>query len=365
MLPAGTQPTASLESHAGLATPNRRQPSRSVPNQGYARSLPSGLEQYLAGLQQHSPQVGQPMEVAMQGLQHAALPGQRTLSEQELQQSVLAGQGLQQAALAQQGLNQTALAGQNAGHSYNPAAPTPTPSAQHDTSPWDAVGPSPMIQDDAFGRHSHIMTNHRLLQPAHAVPTGDMNQETLSTRSAYFSRDSESARGTLQWPLTMRDSSSRHAYSPWPVQPTAQPQPGLHTHSQMPAQASLESLQQPDLPSGFRSKSLPGLAQQSGFSDRQVWTHPEYATGFGSGLQTVSQTQAPPKPFADSYPSYQAQGQADALEYLRRSSLTPSLPLSWQSAWPAHMQLPDLEARMEVEQQPVAQPDDGAAFVSW
>ena len=365
MLPAGTQPPVSFESHAGLATPHRRHPSSGVPNQGYARSLPSGLEQYLAGLQQQSPQVGQSMGVAMQELQHAALPGQRSLSEQELRQSVLAGQGLQQAALVQQGLNQTALAGQNAGHLYNPAASATAPSAQHDTLPWDAVSPSPMIQDDAFAHHPHTMTNHRLLHPPPAVPTGDMNQETLSTRSAYFSRDLESARGNLQWPSTMRDSSSRHAYSPWPVQPIAQPQPGLHTHSQKPAQAGLESLQQPDVPSGFRSKSRPGLAEQSGFGHGQVWTHPEFATGFGSGPQTASQTQAAPKPFADSYPSHQAQEQADALEYLRRSSLTSSLPPSWQSLWPANVQLPDLEARMEVEQQSMAQPDDRAAFVSW
>ena len=312
------------------------------------------------------------MEAAMQGLQHAALPGVGSLSEQELQQSVLAGQGLQQAALVQQGLNQTAFAGQNAGHSFNPVAPTRTAAAHHEPSPWDTLGPSPMIQDDpAFAHHPQTMTDHRLLQPQPAMPTGDMNQETLSTRSAYFSRDAESARGTLQWPLTMLDSSSCHAYSPWPVQPPAQPQsqPGLHTHSQMPAQASLESLQQPDLTAGFRSRSLPGLVEQSGHGNRQVWAHLGYATGFDSGLQTATQTatqtQAPLKPFADSFASHQARGQADALEYLRHSSLTPSLPHSWQSDWPANTQLPDLEARMEVEQQPMAQPDDGAAFVSW
>ena len=308
------------------------------------------------------------MEAAMQGLQHTALPGVGSLSEQELQQSVLAGQGLQQAALVQQGLNQTALAGQNAGHAFNPVAPTPIPSAQHEPSPWDSLGPSPMIQDDpGLAHHPQTMTDHCLLQPVPTMPTGDMNQETLSTRSAYFSRDPESTRGTLHWPLTMRDSSSRHAYSSWPVQPPAQPQPqpGLHTHSQMPAQASLESLQQPHLPSGFRSKSLPGLAEQSGYGNRQVWAHPGYGTGFSSGFQTATQTQAPLKPFAESYASQQAQGQADALEYLRRTTLTPSLPHSWQSAWPSNSQLPDLEARMEVEQQPMAHPGDGAAFVSW
>lgn len=375
--PAGTQHPTSIECHAGLVTPHRRQASSGVINQGYARSLASGLEQYLAGLQEHSPHVVQSMEVAMQGLQHAALPGQRSLSEQELQQSVLAGQGLQQAALVQQGLNHTALAGQSAGHSFNRAAPNPTPSAQPDTAHWDTVGPSPMIQDDAFAHHPHTMTNHHMLQPPPAMPTGDMNQETLSTRSAYFSRDPESARGTLQWPLPMRDSSLHHAYSPWPVQPTAQPQPqpGLRSHSQMPAQASLESLQQPDLPSGFQSKSLPESPEQSGYVHRQVWAHPEYGTGFNAGLQTAThtQTQTPTqthtqpalKPFADSYASQHAQGQADALEYLRRSSMTPSLPHSWQSTRPTEMHLPDLEARMEVDHHPMAQPDDGAAFVSW
>lgn len=316
------------------------------------------------------------MDVAMTGLHQAALSGQHQaalsghapLSERELRQSVLAGQGLQQAALIQQGLNQTALAGQDPRLSFSPITPAPT--AHRDSSPWDNVGPSPMVQDDAaFACHPETMTNHRLMQPSPVMPTGDMNQETLSTRSSYFARDSESARGTLQWPRAMPASSSRHAYSPWPVQT---PQPGLQTHSQMPAQASLDPVQQPDLLPGLRSKSLPGLAEQAGYGDRQVWAqaaaaaaHPQYATGFGAGLQTPTQTPAPLKSFADSYASRQSQEQAEALEYLRRSTVTPTLAPSWQSAWAANTQLPDLEARMEAEQQLLGQPDNAAAFASW
>lgn len=319
------------------------------------------------------------MDVAMTGLHQAALSGQHQaalsghapLSEQELRQSVLAGQGLQQAALIQQGLNQNALAGQDTRHSFSPITPTPT--AHHDSSPWDTLGPSPMIQDNAaFTRHPEPMTNHHLMQPSAVMPTGDMNQETLSTRSHYFARDPESSRGTLQWPLAMPDSSSRHAYSPWPVQTAAQPQPGLQTHSQMPAQASLDPVQQPDSLPGFRSKSLPGLAEQPGYVDRQVWAqaaaaaaNPQYATGFGAGLQTPTQTPAPLKSFADSYATRQTQEQAEALDYLRRSTVTPTLAPSWQSAWPANTQLPDLEARMEAEQQLMGQPDKVAAFASW
>ena len=317
---------------------------------------------------------------ALSGPHQAALSGHAPLSERELRQSVLAGQGLQQAALIQRGLNQTALAGQetlNSRHSFTPITPAPT--AHHDASPWDSIGPSPMMQDDAaFACHPETMTNHHLMQAAPVMPTGDMNQETLSTRSHYFARDPESARGTLQWPLPMPDSSSRHAYSPWPVQtaqPQPGPQPGLQTHSQMPAQASLDPRQQPDSLPGFRSKSLPGLAEQPGYGHRQVWAqaasaasaaaHPNYATGFGTGLQTPTQTPAPLKSFADSYASRQTQEQAEALEYLRRSSVTPRLVPSWQSAWAANTQLPDLEARMEAEQQLMGQPDNAAAFASW
>lgn len=383
MVLAGTQAPASLDNHAGSVTPHRRQPSNGASNQVYARSVPSGLgfaDHYLAGLQQPSPQGRQSMDVAMTGLHQAALSGHAPLSERELRQSVLAGQGLQQAALIQQGLNQTALAGQDPRHSFSPITPAPTaPTAHHDSSPWDTIGPSPMIQDDAaFACHPETMTNHRLMQPAPVMPTGDMNQETLSTRSHYFARDPESARGTLQWPLAMPDSSSRHAYSPWPVQAAAQPQAGLQTHSQMPTQASLGPVQQPDVLPGFRSKSLPGLAEQPGYGHRQVWAqaasaasaasaaaHPNYATGFGVGLQTPTQTPAPLKSFADSYATRQTQEQAEALEYLRRSSVTPTLAPSWQGTWPANTHLPDLEARMEAEQQLMGQPDNAAAFASW
>lgn len=374
-----TQAPASLESCAGLATPNRRE----VASHAYARSIPSGLglaEQYLPGLQQPSPHGGQSMEVAMQGLHQAALAGsglqhtplsgqdlqqaalagqglqQSVLAGQGLQQSVLAGQGLQQAALVQQGLNQTALAGRNAGHSFSPSTPTP----HHDTLPWAPKGPSPMIQDDPAFTNPQTMTNHGMLQAPHMMPTGDMNQETLSTRAGYFARDPQSARGTLQWPLTMRDSPSCHAYSFWPVQPTAQPQPGLHTHSQMPAQSGYGT----GLESGFRSRSPAGFQprSQAGLS-----APPEYSsTGFGSSLQTSAQTQSSPlQSLAESYASRQAQGQAEALEYLRQGTLTQALPPSWQNTWPANSHLPDMEARMETEQQPTAQSDAGAAFYSW
>ena len=283
----------------------------------------------------------------MQGLHQAALSRQglqhTPLSAQDMQQAALAGQGLQQAALVQQGLNQTALAG----HSFSPSTPT----AHHDTLPWPQKGPSQMIQDDPAFTNPQAMTNHRMLQASHMMPTGDMNQETLSTRSGYFARDPQAARGTLQWPLPMLDSPSRHAYSPWPVQPTAQPQPGLHTHSQMPAQSGYGT----GLESGFQSRSQGGLSTPS-----------EYSTGFGSNLHTSTQTQSSPlQSLAESYASRQAQGQAEALEYLRHSTLAQTLPPTWQSNWPANAQLPDLEARMEVEQQPTAQSDSGAAFYSW
>lgn len=349
MIAAGTQAPPSIESCVGLATPHRRE----VASHAYARSVPSGLglaERYLAGLEQASPHGGQSMEIAMQGLHQAALSGQglqhRPFSGQDLQQAALAGQGLQQAALVQQGLNQTALAGCTAGNSFSPSTPT----AHHDTLPWAPRGPSEMIQDDPAFTNPQTMTNHGLLQASHMIPTGDMNQETLSTRAGYFARDPQAARGTLQWPLPMLESPSCHAYSPWPVQPTAQPQPGLHTHSQMPAQSGYGTGMEP----GFQSRAQAGLSAPS-----------EYGTGFSSSLHTSTQTQSSPlQSMSQSYASRQAQGQADAMEYLRHSTMAQTLPPSWQSTWPAHAQT-DLEARMEVEQQPTAQPDDGAAFYSW
>lgn len=345
MIAAGTPAPCSIESCVGLATPHRRE----VASHAYARSVPSGLglaERYLAGLQQASPHGGQSMEVAMQGLHQAALSGQglqhTPFSGQDLQQAALAGQGLQQAALVQQGRNQTALAGCNAGNSFSPS----TPIAHHDTLPWAPKGPSQMIQDDPAFTHPQTMTNHGLLQ--HMMPTGDMNQETLSTRAGYIARDPKAARGTLQWPLPMHESPSCHAYSPWPVQPTAQPQLGLHTHSQMPAQSGYGTGLEP----GFQSRAQAGLSAPS-----------EYGIGFGSSLHTSTQTQPSPlQSMADSYASRQAQ--AGAMDYLGHSTLAQTLPPSWQSTWPANAQT-DLDASMEVDQQPTAQPDSRAAFYSW
>ena len=390
----GTQVPAGFESHTGLVTPHRRQHSDGI-SQAYARSLQPGLaESFMAGLQEPSPGNRQSIEASMQGLHQAAFAGhglQHTaLSEQELQQSV-AGHSLQQAALVQQGLNQSALTGHIQRHPFSPHTPMP----QHDSLPWESTAPSPMMQDDPPVMHQTI-TNHHMLQPQHVTPTGEMNQENLSTRAHFFKQDAQSGRGTLQWPLTTSDSQSHHAYSPWPAQAAAQPQPGLQSHSQM----SAEPLDQPEFQSGFPSKSQLGLPSHSGFQSKAQLGLPSqsgfqakshlglpsqsgfqansqlglpsqsgYGSRFGAGLQTPtrSQSQSHLQSLAESYASKQAQGQAEALDYLRRSTFAQTLPETWQTStsWPSSSQLPDLEASMEVDQQPTTQSDSEAAFFSW
>ena len=354
--------SAGCESHLSSSTPHRRHHSNDS-SQAYARRLQA--EAYLAGLQQASGGGLQSMATSMQGLQRAGLSEQglqRTaLSEQELQQS-LAGQSLQQAALVQQGLNQSTLAGlsQNAlsGHSHMHSFSPHTPIPQHAPMSWDTTGPSPMIADDhLFTHRPQTASHHHMLQSRDLLPTGEMNQESLPTRGSYLKQDPQAGTGSLQWPHLESDSMSHPAYAPWPAQAPVQPQAGLQTHSHTPAHAAQKPLPQAAFQCGPQAPPQANLPVQAG-------SGANFATGLLTPPPSRSQSQL--QSLADSYVSRHTQGQADALDYLRRSTLIQTLPQTWHSSWPSNTQLPDLEASMEVDvQQPTTQSNSEAAFFSW
>lgn len=368
---SGVMLSPPFDSPAGMVTPHRRQHS-DITNQSYSDPM--------AEFQLPAQQTRRSMDYARAGLSATALAGQAPGSRLQPNAPIFgagvyqtrlhgsgSGTGLYQAGLtgegqeAMQGLHLTPLPMQHQTQVVRAQALSPESSLRGHLSPWESDKPTPMIQDEQ--RSSSTVYDHSLHHlPMHeSLPsqqyhdryqhTGEVHQETLSSRSSYISHDSLAAQGTLSWPLA------------YPLQPPQQPpqhppsQPNLRSLSQLltwsQAQSHLQSHSQPHSHSQVQSHSQPQVQSQS---------HSHLQSHSQSQVQSQSQVHAHSgevqSAHAQSYGI--SQGQADALEYLRRSTvgISPSWQATPQAADPA-------AAATAVGQQPTTQSQSEAAFYTW
>ncbi len=305
-----------------MVTPHRRQHS-DVTNQSYSKPLSAGIgSDSLAELHLPGQQGRRSMDSAVQGLHPAALAGHYS------------------AALSEQGLHHTALSGHTQNTSLNAQAPSAESPLTGHLLPWNASGiPTPMIQDypGSFNTvHDHSLHHQSMhndsmqdgpnYDPLHSSHfSGETSQESLSCRANFFYQDTLpvqdtlAAQGNVQFPLSFATPPQQDHYPPSHIRSLSQ----LLAQSQSHVQP--ESHGQP-----------PEHAQQ----------------------QRLSHAQQHGQSRAQSHAIRHDQGQADALEYLRRSTI--GSPPTWQAP-----RLPDLEAAAADGQGPTTQPQSEAAFLSW
>ena len=342
---AGVMLSPPFDCPPGMVTPHRRQHS-DITNQSYsdrmadfqlpaqqtrrsvdyarARSDASAFAGQAPGarLQPNAPMLGA-------GLYQTRLHGQG--SESGLYQAGLTG-GNQE---AMQGLHVTPLPMQNQTQMVRAQALSSESSLRGHLSPWEANEPTPMIQDEQ-GSSSTVYDHSLHHVPMHdSLPSqqyqnryqhaGEVNQENLSSRASYMSHDSLAAQGTLNWPLAA------------PLQP---PQ-----HQHTPSQPNLRSLSQL-------------LTWSQAQSHLQSQSHLPSQSPSHSHLQSHVHSGEVQSAHGQSYGS--CQGQADALQYLRRSTvgISPSWQATPQAADPA-------AAAAAAKQQPTTQSQSEAAFYTW
>ncbi len=384
----------------GLVTPHRRLHS-DVTNQSYAKPLGSDT---MAELHMPSQQPRRSMDSARAGLSASCF--QRQDSGAGLHPSALSvgagpyhhyssiegqgsGAGLHQTGLteqrqnAMQGLCPTALTGQGPTQMFSAQHLIPESNLPGQLLPWEAAGPSPMIQDEPTSYHpvhEHttpvVQDDPRLYHPVHEPSTPvrqddarsfqsllrhdmhtppdqmpsahymgqaqEISRENVSSRARYFGHDALAAQGTLKWPLAYPPRTPQDQYTP--SQPNLRSLSQLlsasqaHTHSQMQSQ--------PRLDSQLLARSHAEACAQANAS---VYAQPRTQLSSESGVQAYGSRQAQTQ-----------HGQTDALEYLRRSTVAV------QPSWQPPAQLYDLEAAAAVEQQqPTADSQSEAAFYTW